>query len=98
MSPAIWRLVGFLAAVEIASGVLQGYYTPIYSDIADHLRIADGDVNWFEAVQLIVSALAVPVLSHRMRFRRASRGAGASSFEESARIVREILGQVPVTL
>lgn len=63
MSPAIWRLVGFLAAVEIASGVLQGYYTPIYSDIADHLRIADGDVNWFEAVQLIVSALAVPVLS-----------------------------------
>lgn len=63
MSPTIWRLVGFLAAVEIASGILQGYYTPIYSDIADHLRIADGDVNWFEAVQLIVSALAVPVLS-----------------------------------
>lgn len=63
MSPTIWRLVGFLAAVEIASGILQGYYTPIYSDIADHLRIADGDVNWFEAAQLIVAALAVPVLS-----------------------------------
>lgn len=63
MSPTIWRLVGFLAAVEIASGILQGYYTPLYSDIADHLRIADGDVNWFEAAQLIVSALSVPVLS-----------------------------------
>ncbi|WP_236953452.1 MFS transporter [Janibacter indicus] len=63
MSPTIWRIVGFLAAVEIASGILQGYYTPIYSDIADHLRIADGDVNWFEAAQLIVAALAVPVLS-----------------------------------
>lgn len=63
MSPAIWRLVGFLAAVEIASGVLQGYYTPLYSDIADRLAIADGDVNWFEAAQLIVSALSVPVLS-----------------------------------
>ncbi len=63
MSPAIWRLVGFLAAVEIASGVLQGYYTPIYSDIADHLRISDGDVNWFEAAQLVVSALSVPFLS-----------------------------------
>ncbi len=59
----IWQLVGFLAAVEIASGILQGYYTPLYSDIADHLRISDGDVNWFEAAQLIVSALAVPVLS-----------------------------------
>ena len=63
MSPAIWRIVGFLAAVEIASGVLQGYYTPIYSDIADHLAIPDGDVNWFEAAQLIVAAIAVPVLS-----------------------------------
>lgn len=63
MSPTLWRLVGFLAAVEVASGILQGYYTPIYSDIADHLHIADGDVNWFEAAQLIVSALAVPVLA-----------------------------------
>ncbi len=63
MSPTIWRLVGFLAAVEIASGILQGYYTPVYSDIADHLVIADGDVNWFEAAQLIVAALAVPVLA-----------------------------------
>lgn len=63
MSPAIWRLVGFLAAVEVASGILQGYYTPIYGDIADHLGIADGDVNWFEAAQLVVAALAVPILS-----------------------------------
>ena len=53
-------IVGFLVCVEIASGVLQGYYTPIYTDIADHLDIADADVNWFEAAQLIVSALVVP--------------------------------------
>jgi len=56
-------IVGFLVAVEVASGVLQGYYTPIFSDIADHLSIADGDVNWFEAAQLIVSALLVPPLA-----------------------------------
>ena len=43
--------------------VLQGYYTPIFSDIADHLSIADADVNWFEAAQLIVSALVVPPLA-----------------------------------
>ena len=30
-------IVGFLVCVELASGVLQGYYTPIFSDIADHL-------------------------------------------------------------
>lgn len=55
-------IVGFLVAVEFASGILQGYYTPIYSDIADHLGIKDADVNWFEAAQLIVSALVVPPL------------------------------------
>jgi MFS family permease len=56
-------IVGFLVCVEIASGVLQGFYTPIFSDIADHLSIKDADVNWFEAAQLIVSALLVPPLA-----------------------------------
>jgi MFS family permease len=56
-------IVGVLVCVEIASGVLQGFYTPIFSDIADHLEIADADVNWFEAAQLIVSALCVPLLA-----------------------------------
>ena len=56
-------IVGFLVCVEIASGILQGYYTPIFSEIADHLEISDGDVNWFEAAQLVVSALCVPVLA-----------------------------------
>ena len=56
-------VVGFLVCVELASGILQGYYTPIFSDIADHLDIADADVNWFEAAQLVVSALVVPPLA-----------------------------------
>ncbi len=59
----LFAVVGFLVCVELASGVLQGYYTPIYSDIADHLSIKDADVNWFEAAQLIVSALVVPPLA-----------------------------------
>jgi MFS family permease len=56
-------IVGFLVCVEVASGVLQGYYTPIYKDIAHHLDIHDASVNWFEAAQLVVSALAVPLLA-----------------------------------
>ena len=59
----LFAIVGFLVCVEIASGVLQGYYTPIFSDIAEHLDISDADVNWFEAAQLIVSALVVPPLA-----------------------------------
>ncbi|SDE13650.1 MFS transporter [Nocardioides lianchengensis] len=59
----LFAIVGFLVCVEVASGVLQGYYTPIYPDIAEHLGIPEGDVNWFEAAQLIVSALCVPLLA-----------------------------------
>ena len=61
--PGLGTIVGFLVCVEVASGILQGYYTPIYSDIARHLDIHDADVNWFEAAQLVVSALVVPVLA-----------------------------------
>ena len=61
--PGLATIVEFLVCVEIVSGILQGYYTPIFSDIADHLSIHDADVNWFEAAQLIVSALVVPILA-----------------------------------
>ena len=56
-------VVGFLVLVEFASGILQGYYTPIYPQIAEHLSIHEGDINWFEAAQLIVSALCIPLLA-----------------------------------
>jgi MFS family permease len=61
--PGLWGIVGFLVCVEIASGILQGYYVPILKDIARHLDIHDADVNWFEAGQLVVSALVVPLLA-----------------------------------
>ena len=56
-------LVGALVFVEFVSGFLQGYYTPLASDIGRHLGINDADVNWFEAAQLLLSALCVPALS-----------------------------------
>jgi MFS family permease len=61
--PGLVKIVGFLVCVELASGILQGYYTPIWKDVADHLDIRDADVNWFEAAQLIVAALVVPFLA-----------------------------------
>ena len=56
-------LVGFLVFVEFTSGVLQGYYIPLLTDIARHLGIHDADVNWLEAAQLMLSAIAVPILA-----------------------------------
>ena len=56
-------IVGFLAFVEFTSGVLQGYYTPMLTDIARHLGIPDADVNWLEGSQLMLSALVVPAFA-----------------------------------
>jgi hypothetical protein len=53
-------VVGYLVFVEFTSGVLQGYYTPLLSDIARNLSINDADINWFEAAQLMLSAIVVP--------------------------------------
>ncbi len=56
-------IVGFLAFVEFTSGVLQGFYTPMLTDIARHLGINDADVNWLEGTQLMLSALVVPAFA-----------------------------------
>ena len=56
---ALAGIVGFLAFVEFTSGILQGYYVPLFSDIVVSLGIHDSDVNWFEAAQLLLSALVV---------------------------------------
>lgn len=59
----VWAIVGFLAAVEFTSGILQGYYTPMLTDIARAVGIHDADVNWFEGTQLMLSALVVPAFA-----------------------------------
>lgn len=56
-------LIGFLFLVEIVSGILQGYYVPLISDLVKYLHIRDADFNWFEAAQLLLSALVVPFLA-----------------------------------
>src|SRR3954470_7224802 len=58
-----FSLVGFLFLVELTSGILQGFYVPLISDLVVHLHIRDADFNWFEAAQLLLSALVVPVLA-----------------------------------
>jgi MFS family permease len=56
-------LIGWLFFVEITSGVLQGYYVPLIPDLVRHLGVVDADFNWFEAAQLLLSALVVPILA-----------------------------------
>jgi MFS family permease len=56
-------LIGWFIVVELVSGILQGYYVPLFPDIVRHLDIVDADVNWFEAAQLLLSALVLPILA-----------------------------------
>jgi MFS family permease len=58
-----FALVGFLFLVELVSGILQGYYVPLISDLVKHLGIETASYNWFEAAQLLLSALVVPFLA-----------------------------------
>ncbi len=60
---ALASVVGYLAFVEFTSGVLQGYYTPMLTDIARALNVHDADVNWLEGAQLMLSALVVPAFA-----------------------------------
>lgn len=57
------RIIGWLFCLELVSGVLQGYYVPLVPQLVDHLGITDAEFNWFEAGQLLVSALSVPLLA-----------------------------------
>lgn len=56
-------LIGWFIAVEFVSGIIQGYYVPLFSDVVISLGIHDSDVTWFEAAQLLLSAIVVPVLA-----------------------------------
>ncbi|MWB98170.1 MFS transporter [Agromyces seonyuensis] len=56
-------IVGFLIFCELASGFVQGYYTPLLPRIADHLAVSDADITWFMTVQTLAAAVSVPLLS-----------------------------------
>ncbi len=58
-----FALVGFLFLVELVSGILQGFYIPLIPTIIKHLNIETASYNWFEAAQLLLSAIVVPFLA-----------------------------------
>jgi MFS family permease len=56
-------VIGFLVVVELTSGVLQGFFTPLLTDIARMLEVPDADVNWLEGGLMAVSAIAIPAFA-----------------------------------
>ena len=60
---ALGAVVGFLVFVELTSGVIQGFYTPMLTDIARHFGVPDADVNWLEGGQMMAAALIIPAFA-----------------------------------
>ena len=60
---ALGAVVGFLVFVELTSGVIQGFYTPLLTDIARYFGVPDADVNWLEGAQMMVAAIVIPAFA-----------------------------------
>lgn len=60
---ALGAVVGFLVFVELTSGVIQGFYTPLLTDIARYFGVPDADVNWLEGGQAMVAAIVIPAFA-----------------------------------
>lgn len=56
-------IVGFLFFVEISSGFLQGYYTPLFSELTTHWGVSDASITWFVTVQTLAAGVCVPILA-----------------------------------
>ena len=57
------KVIGLLAFTELVYGIMRGFYSPIITDVADHLGISDGEFNWFETTQHGMAALMVLAFS-----------------------------------
>lgn len=56
-------IVGFLLFVELSSGFLQGYYTPLFGALVSHWEITDATITWFVTAQTLAAGVSVPVLA-----------------------------------
>lgn len=59
----VTAIVGFLLFVELSSGFLQGYYTPLFGSLVKHWEVTDATITWFVTAQTLAAGVSVPVLS-----------------------------------
>lgn len=60
---AMKRMLILLVVVEVTSGFVQGFYSPLLPEIAKHVHVASESMSWFQTVQAIAAAVSVPLLS-----------------------------------
>lgn len=53
----------FLVFIEITSGFVQGFYTPLLPELAHHVGVSGEAMNWFQTAQAMAAAVMVPLMS-----------------------------------
>ncbi|WP_249998343.1 MFS transporter [Actinoplanes sp. M2I2] len=61
--PGTASIVGFLLVIEFASGLTQGWLSPLLPSILQRYDTTAANLNWVNAVFLLSSAVCVPLLS-----------------------------------
>ncbi|MDR3152036.1 MAG: MFS transporter [Bifidobacteriaceae bacterium] len=61
--PKLISIVGTLIFVELVSGILQGYYVPVYKEISVFLHISDATINILPAGLMLIGATFVPLIA-----------------------------------
>jgi len=57
------RLVISLMALQLVTGFLSAFYSPLISPLARAVGMHDSDWNWIESATVIVGAIVIPVLT-----------------------------------
>lgn len=55
--------IGFLFAMELCSGFLQGWFSPILSGLGERFGVGAADLNWVQTSYLLATAVLVPLLA-----------------------------------
>lgn len=60
---SIKTTLAFLIFIEVTSGFVQGYYTPLLPQLSHYLGVSGEAMNWFQTAQAMAAAVSVPLLS-----------------------------------
>lgn len=55
--------VGFLIVMELGSGILQGWFAPLFTAIGEQYGVSAASLNWVNAAYFLATVLVVPLLS-----------------------------------
>lgn len=62
-STSSFRVVGVLVVLELGSGILSGYFSPLLRGIGSEYGVTDASLNWVSAMFMLGTVACVPVLA-----------------------------------